>query len=134
MKTTEDKAIDNWVDHWMQEAKLESPSEGFTQKIMSTLPVKATNTVTTYQPLLSSYAILGIVLAVVSIVLYSVFTSANTTISWVPKFNVALLSHYFSWNMPQFSKITTYCFVATTILVFIQIPFLKHYYEKKHTL
>jgi hypothetical protein len=132
MKATEDNELEKWVDHWMENSTLESPSSDFTANIMAQIATNTVTEATTYRPLLSSFTIFGIIISALAIILYGIINNTNSSISWIPNWNA--FQNYSFWNTLQFSKVTTYCFVATTLVVFIQIPILKSYYEKRHQL
>lgn len=134
MKATEDNELEKWVDHWMENSTLESPSADFTANIMVQIATNTASEATTYRPLLSTFTIFGIIISALAIILYGIINNTSSSISWIPNWNWSAFQNYSFWNTLQFSKATTYCFVATTLVVFIQIPILKSYYEKRHQL
>lgn len=131
MKVSEDKNIEKLIDHLMKDTTLESPSFNFTSKVMSQVTVTKTSDITTYQPLISTRTFLVIFIGLVTIIAYVLLNGNAASNNRLLNLNYNVLSNFNPVENFQFSKITTYSVVLTTIMLCIQIPLLKNYYNSK---
>lgn len=123
----EDKNIEKFIEKVMAETSLETPSFDFTSKIMKQVAVEKEAKVAVYKPLISKpvwYSISAILLAIIA---YSFFNGSKET-----QFDIDL-SAKISSLIPNihFSDTTTYSVLIVTLMVLIQIPILKSYFEKR---
>lgn len=129
-----DKHIENLVDKTMKKVSLESPSFDFTNTVMAQVNALGQSSVTTYKPLISKpmwFAIFAIGLA---IVLYIIFGMNTTEIGWLNSVDLSVLTNNkFSNALSGFkvSKTVMYGIVLFGIMLFIQVPILKHYFDKR---
>jgi len=131
MKVSEDKNTEKLIDHLMKDTTLESPSFDFTSKVMSQVTVTKTSDITTYQPLISTRTFLVIFIGLVTIIAYVLLNGNAASNNRLLNLNYNVLSNFNPVENFQFSKITTYSVVLTTIMLCIQIPLLKNYYNSK---
>lgn len=131
MKASEDKHIEKLIDHLMKDAALEAPSFDFTAKVMSQVTVAKTSNVTTYQPLISKKVFIAIFGSLTILIAYVLLNSDPATNSRLINLNYNLLANYNPVKTLGFSNITTYTVVLTAIMLCIQIPLLKNYYDSK---
>lgn len=127
MKAKEDKTIEKLANKVMSNATLDSPSFDFTSKVMSqVLAVKTTNA-TVYKPLISKPTFIVVFGCIFTLFIYIFMNSESQTKSW---FNYVDFSpmYFSSFN---FSKITTFAIVVSTLMFFVQIPLLKNHFEKQ---
>ncbi|MES2812899.1 MAG: hypothetical protein V4670_10560 [Bacteroidota bacterium] len=134
MKASEDKNIEKLIDHLMKDSTLESPSFDFTSKVMSQVTATKMSNVTTYQPLISKQAFIAIFIGLTAVIAYVLLNSTAASNNGLMNLNYNILSNYNPVKSLRFSSITTYTVVLTTIMLCIQIPLLKNYYESKFNL
>lgn len=129
-----DKHIERFVDKTMKKASLESPSFDFTNTVMAQVNALKQSTVTTYRPLISKPMWLAIFIVGFAIVLYIIFGMNTTETSWLSFIDLSVLTdNKFSNTMSGFkvSKIVMYAIVLFGIMLFIQVPILKNYFDKR---
>ena len=136
MKENEDKNMEQFVERVMKETPMESPSYGFTSKVMANVLAVDKSKATTYKPLISRKGWILIFAGIVAILLYLLLSDSTQAAnhSWlidlsgknfIPTLN--------SSNLFQFSRLTINVVVAATVLVLIQIALLKSYLNKRLT-
>lgn len=128
----DDKKLENFVDKLLSETSLEQPSTGFVDTLMSKINALPQSKETVYKPLISKWAWSGLLLAIVALITYfnAVDTAANST--WVKYIDVTpLFKNPFENLSLEFSKTFTYTMVLLAIMLCIQIPLLKHYFNKR---
>lgn len=131
MKVSEDKNIEKLIDHLMKDTTLESPSFDFTSKVMSQVTVTKTSDITTYQPLISKQTFIIVFVCLTVLIAYVLLNGNSVSNNRLLNLNYNVLSNYNPVKSLRFSNITTYTVVLTTIMLFIQIPLLKNYYNSK---
>lgn len=122
-----DKNVAEFVEKLMKETPLETPSFDFTSKIMAHIAVSEQVKMKQYKPLISKpvwFGIFGILFAIVG---YSIFGNVEKT-----KIEMDFISKI-SGLIPnvQFSEVTTYSVLIVTLMVLVQIPLLKNYFDKR---
>ena len=132
MNTNEDKHIEKLVDKMLKNQALESPSFDFTSKLMSKVTTSQSNSITTYKPLISGKTILTIAGILLALIGYSFFYDGTQTSKWIPHIDFVPFNNLTA--LYEFSTVTTYSVVLTAIMLFIQIPILKNYYNNKFDL
>lgn len=123
----EDKNVEKFIDKIMSEASLETPSFDFTSKIMGQVLVAKEAKTISYKPLISKSAwyfigtFFGIMFG------YSFLVGSTES-----QFDIDL-SAKISGLIPNFnfSDSTTYSILIVTLMVLIQIPLLKNYFDKR---
>ncbi len=131
MKVSEDKNIEKLIDNLMKDATLESPSFDFTSKVMSQVLATKTSEATTYKPLISKQVFIALFSSLTVLVIYILFNGNTSSGNDFLRLNYNLLHDLNLVDTFRFSKITTYSVVLTTIMLFIQIPLLKNYFDRK---
>lgn len=132
MNTNEDKHIEKLIDKMMKDQTLEAPSFDFTSKVMNQVTIQQTNRITTYKPLISKKVLSTILFTLLVLIVYSFFYDSKQSSKWIPHIDFIPFNNL--TGMYQFSTVTTYSVVLTTIMIFIQIPILKNYYNNKFDL
>lgn len=131
-----DKHIKKLVDNTMKKTSLESPSFDFTNTVMARVNALEQSTVTTYKPLISKpmwFAIFAVALAIVCYIILG--TSTNQS-GWLNFIDLSVLTdNKFSNILTGFkvSNLVTYAIVLFGLMLFIQVPILKHYFDKRLT-
>ncbi len=129
MKENANKHIDQFVDKVMKSSKLETPSFDFTAKVMSQITVTSRSAVTVYKPLISKTTWVILFLLTVGMVGFSFFNKDTSTLGWFDKLDFSIVSNLFSGV--KISKTTMYSLLMFGVMLFIQIPLLKHYFNKR---
>ncbi|MCF8272486.1 MAG: hypothetical protein K9I95_01530 [Flavobacteriaceae bacterium] len=135
MNHNTDKQIEKLVDKIMKETSLGSPSFNFTDMVMAQVLEVKTSQVTVYKPLISKWIWYVIFTIMIGLIVYLTFNDSKpASIGWFDKLNLNTLpSLNFSKAIENvhFSKTSVYACVLLTVMLFIQIPILKHYLNKK---
>jgi hypothetical protein len=127
-----DEYYENLVDKVMAESTLLKPSADFTSKIMSQILIAEKSKRVVYKPLISKpvwFVIFGCLIAFVG---YTIFTGNQTS-----QYSSDLNGSYYSkidnlFPVFQLSSNTSYAVLIVTLMVLIQIPLLKNYYDKRY--
>lgn len=129
MKENANKHIDHFVDKVMKSSNMETPSFDFTAKVMSQITVPSKSAVTVYEPLISKTT-WGILLVLTAgMVGFSIFNQESTSLGWFDKLDFSIVSNLFSGV--KISQTTMYSLLMFGVMLFIQIPLLKHYFNKR---
>lgn len=133
MKTNRDKQLEEIVDKLMNETSLEKPSLDFTAKVMSQVYAADTSTATLYKPLISKRSWLIIFGIIILLLVYLVSNGNEQSDNWLKLANFSEINNSIikSFTGFKFSAITIYAVVLSTIMLFIQITFLNHYFNKR---
>lgn len=126
-----DKNIENLIEKMMNESSLESPSFDFTSKIMSQVLVAEKSTIKAYKPLISKQTWIFITGVLIALIVYVIMTGNNYEFK-INKIYATKISDLFSGI--HISKITLYTILIVPLMILIQIPLLKNYYNKKYQL
>ena len=129
MKNNANKHIDLFVDKVMKSSTLETPSFDFTAKVMSQITAVSKSTVTIYKPLISKTSWGILLLFTAGMVSFLIFNKENTSLGWFNQLNFNLVSNLFSGV--KISQTTMYSLLMFAVMFFIQIPLLKHYFNKR---
>ena len=131
MKANEDKQLEKLVDHMMKDSILDTPSSDFTFKVMSQVLATKTSDATTYKPLISKPVFTAIFTGLAVLIVYVLLNGNSQSNNSFLHLNYNLLPNFNPVETFRFSEITTYSVVLTTIMLFIQIPLLKNYFDRK---
>lgn len=131
MKANEDKLLEKLTDTIMKDSLLETPSFDFTAKVMSQVLATKTSNVYVYKPLISKSVFILIFICFLVLFTYILTNNETQTYSWVSYFNFNNLYNNFSISLFNFSKVTIYSIVFSTLLLFIQISFLKKHFDNQ---
>ena len=134
MKENIDKHIENLIEKTMKKLTVESPSLDFTNTVMAQVNALDQSSVTTYKPLISKPMWFAIFVIGLSLVLYVLFWSSTNESSWLNFIDLSVLTdNKFNNTLSGFrvSKIVMYAVVLFGLMLFIQVPILKHYFDKR---
>jgi hypothetical protein len=131
MKANEDKNIEKLVNYIMKDAKLESPSSNFTLNVMSQVLQTKTSDVTVYKPLISRKTFIVVFGFIITLFIYLLINKDQQTNGWPTYLNINTTYYNNFTTLFKFSKITTCTAVLTTVMLLIQISFLKNYFDKQ---
>ncbi len=125
--------IDAFAKKYIKEIPVESPSVNFTANLMNTISQLQTEKTIVYKPLISKKGWFVVVAAVIAVVLIS-FKSSKESIFTMPEINLSFLEKFsFSgvFESVSVSTSTLYLAILFSVLIFIQIFYLKGYFEKQ---
>ncbi len=136
MKENADKYLDDLSRKVIGRSSVESTSTDFTSNVMSQIKAYSKSKVTTYVPLISKRIWILIVLGFLAIVVYAIFKSPDTGSSWLKKWNLEQFQlSNFEFTSPfstlDVSQVTLYATLLMAVMLCIQIPVLKHYFNKR---
>jgi hypothetical protein len=134
MNHNTDKQIEKLVDKMLKETSLESPSFNFTNMVMAQVLVTETSQATVYKPLISKWIWYVVFTGIIGLTVYLIFNEPTTSNGLFEKLNFKRLPSFNFSNVIsrfQFSKTTVYACGLLTVMLFIQIPILKHYINKR---
>jgi hypothetical protein len=128
------KKLEISIDRMMKAIDVEKPSIDFTSDLMQRIEELETKKVTSYKPLISKpfWAGLGIVFMVLIYAIASGNKPANS--GWLNNIDFSVLTNNtFTNSITSFAlpKIMAYAIGLFGLMLCIQIPFLKHYFDKR---
>ena len=125
--------LDAFAKKYLKEIPLESPSKDFTENLMSAIsqmkPEKSIN----YKPLISSKGWFLVIAAVIAVILIP-FKSSEEGFFSLPELNFSFFEKVnFSGltETVQISTTTLYVAMFFSVFVFVQIFYLKGFFEKR---
>ena len=134
MKNNIDKHLEKLTNKIMEETSLESPSFDFTDNIISQVQIIKTSDVTVYKPLISKSIWILIALGFITLIGYLILgtTSQDSEALFTINFDV-LFNNRFTETLSamKFSDTLMYAIVSLGIMLFIQIPLLKNYFDNR---
>ena len=129
----QDKYIDDFSKDILKDIGLETPSANFVNNVLKTINVENTlvsNSV--YKPLISKRGWFFIVVCL--IVLFTYFYTSNTESSiQYPVIDLSFLNKLMAINIFEnikLSKIFSFSFILFSVLVLVQLHFIKKYFNK----
>lgn len=127
MKENEDKILEKLVETIMKDSKLEKPSLDFTTKVMSQVLITKTSEVYVYKPLISKYVFILVFVCFIILLFYL----EPQTDNWINHLSQRVFYNIYSTSQFAFSKITIYSVVVATLMLVIQISFLKKHFDNR---
>ncbi len=135
MKENEDKYLDSFTKKIIKKASLESPSIHFTSEIMSQVKALNKSKAIAYKPLISKKAWVFISLSFIGLCTYLIFGTETQQSSWLNGLDFSLLSDSKFTNVLSgftMSKTLMYAIAFFGLMLCIQIPFLKNYFDRQY--
>lgn len=120
-----DKNVEKFIDSVIKNASLETPSLDFTSKIMARVEALEQKKVIMYQPLISRKVWILIAMALMSILIYAF--SSDESVAYI-EFRLTISKIIPTINVPE---TTSYIVLIVVIMVLIQIPILKNYFDRR---
>lgn len=118
----------------MKTPGLESPSFDFKSSVMTEINTIEQSSATTYEPLISIQMWVFIGMALLALVLYFVFGDITVTTGWLSKIGIERF-YNFEISSPitnlNVSSTLVYAIVFFGIMLAIQIPLLKRYFNQR---
>lgn len=122
-----DKKVEEFIEKVFLETTLETPSLDFTSKIMAQVTALEQSKIKEYKPLISKPVWCAILLILATMIGFATFgTSEKTQFEF--DFSAKMASLIPSVH---FSDTITYSVLIVTMMILIQIPLLKSYFDKR---
>ncbi len=131
MKANEDKQIEKLVDHIMKDTIVESPSIDFTSKVMSKILAPKTSNVTVYKPLIPRSVFIAFFGCIATFFIYLFINGEKQENSWLNHLKFSLFHNNELSSLFKVSNVMLYAVVSTTIMLLLQISFLKNHFDKQ---
>jgi hypothetical protein len=134
MKENVDKHIEIMLDKAMKRSALDSPSFDFTSNVMEQVEKLKNSTVTTYQPLISKPIWALILVGFIAFVTYIVLVNKPEASGWFNGFDLNTLNSDKLTSLIDgihLSKIVVYGLGLFSLMLLIQIPILKKYFDRR---
>ncbi len=133
MKEQEAKELEQLVAKAMQKASLETPSFQFTDKVMAAVNAEHQSVAISYRPLIPKYMWVAITATIVGITGYLWFLIQPApldlpTLSFDFMKNNSISKEFTAFTP---SKITSYAVMLLALMLCVQIPVLKNYFDKR---
>ena len=128
MNENADKHLDNLSRKVIGKSAVESPSFDFTKSVMSQINALSTTSVTTYVPLISKKVWALIILVFAGIIGYVSFGTSEEKNSWLSDLDYEFVNPL---SNLEFSQTSVYAVLFLALMICIQIPLLKHYFNKR---
>ena len=129
MKEHTNKPIEKLVDKVMKSSTLETPSFDFTAKVMSQVIADSKSGVTVYKPLISKTAWVVLLVVAAGLIAVSVYSGDASSLGLLDKLDLSKVPNLFSGI--KISQTAMYSLLMFAIMLCIQVPLLKHYFNKR---
>lgn len=134
MKEKENNQLDKLVDKVMKQSTLETPSFNFTANVMQHITADSKNRTTVYKPLISKTGWVVLIISILTIMIYILLSGDSQNSSWFDTLDFSMLSNIKIPNLFSGLKVshtTLYALLLFGIMVCVQIPLLKNYFDKR---
>ena len=129
MKEHTNKPIEKLVDKVMKSSTLETPSFDFTANVMSQVMADSKSGVTVYKPLISKTAWVVLLVVATLLIAFSVYSGDASSLGLLDKLDLSKVPNLFSGI--KISPTAMYSLLMFAIMLCIQVPLLKHYFNKR---
>lgn len=129
MKEHTNKPIEKLVEKVMKSSTLETPSFDFTANVMSHLIADSKSGVTVYKPLISKTAWVVLLVVAAGLIAISVYSGDASSLGLLDKLDLSKVPNLFSEI--KISQTAMYSLLMFAIMLCIQVPLLKHYFNKR---
>jgi hypothetical protein len=140
MNDQTDKYLDELAKKVIKDAPLETPSFNFTNAVMSQVAALNNNKITTYKPLISKTGWIFISIGILTLIFIILFGNKTESSGWLSTVDFSVLSNNklsntllgFKTSGFAITKTLGYALVLFSVMVCIQIPFLKHHFNQRY--
>lgn len=129
MNENADKHLDNLSRKVIGKSAVESTSLDFTTSVMSQINALNSSSVTTYVPLISKRVWILIILVFAGVVGYVSFGTSEEKNSWLSNLDYEFVNPLTTLEL---SQTVVYSVLLFAIMICIQIPLLKHHFNKRY--
>ncbi|WP_431111164.1 hypothetical protein [Winogradskyella poriferorum] len=128
----EDKRIEELVDKLMANDSLEKAPVNFTNDVMSKIELLSETKTIVYKPLIPKYVWWLLGLGFVALIVNVILNKSSDSSSLSERYNLPEISFDVFNNLSvDFSSTLMYATVLLAIMVAIQVPLLKQYFNQK---
>ncbi|WP_299115885.1 hypothetical protein [uncultured Winogradskyella sp.] len=128
----DNKKIEDLVNKLMAADSLEQAPTGFTDNVMSKIEALSNTKTTVYKPLIPKYILWLVGTGFIAIVSYILFKQPTGSSTLSERFNLPEVSlNPFEGLSFEFSNTLMYAVVLFAIMLSIQIPILKQYFNNR---
>ncbi|MEO1033219.1 MAG: hypothetical protein AAFX55_17575 [Bacteroidota bacterium] len=128
----DDKRMEDLVNKLMRADRLEKAPFDFTDKVMAKVEALSNSKMTVYKPLIPKYIWWLIAIGLATLVGYMLFKEPANGQSLSERYNLPELSFNMFENISlDFSNTLIYAVVLFAVMVSIQIPLLKQYFNNR---
>ena len=134
MKEHTEQHLDKLAKKVIGSSSLEKPSLDFTTNIMAKVEDLSKSHITVYKPLISKRSWLLISILVIGSLSYGIFGSGLEGLGWFDTIDFSIISNNKVTEAISgitFSKTLMYAVGLCGLLFFVQIPMMKHYFDKR---
>lgn len=128
------KQLEVTTEKMMKGLEIDKPSEDFTSSLMQQIHALEATEATQYQPLISKPAWLVLTLILVATTSYIALNSNTSNIEWLQNFDLSSLTqNKLTYGLSAISLPKTFAYAIGLfgIMLCVQIPFLKHHFDKR---
>ena len=131
----DEKRIEDLINKLMSADTIDQAPNDFTDKVMSKIEALPKSKAIIYKPLIPKYMLWILGLGLVATVVYLFINQPTTRTALAEKINLPDLSLNFleGWSF-EFSNTLMYAVVLFAIMLSIQIPLLKQYFNNRLTI
>ena len=134
MNENADKHLDDLSRKVIGKSAIEHTSLDFTQTVMSQIKALQPSKVTTYVPLISKRMWLVMGIGMVAVLVFITFNTSGQESGWLSKIGFDSITNY-EFKNPlaslELSQTVIYALFFFAIMLCIQIPLLKGYFDKR---
>lgn len=128
----EDKRIEDLINKLMTNDSLETAPTNFTEGVMSKIEALSETKIIAYKPLIPNYVWWLLGLGFVALITNIVLNKSSDSSSLTDRYNLPDISFDLLNNLSvDFSNTLMYATVLLAVMVAIQIPLLKQYFNQK---
>jgi hypothetical protein len=134
MEDHTEQHLDKLAKKVMRSSLLESPSMEFTSNVMTKVKAAAASDITAYKPLISRRTWIILLVLFVGCVIYSFLETDLQSLGWMDQLDFSIISKNKvteALSGIAFSKTLAYAIGFFGLLFFVQIPIMKHYYNRQ---
>ncbi len=131
MEHNEDQ-LEAFISKIMAEDQLEQPSKNFTDAVMHKVEQLSDSNAMVYRPLIPKFVWVLVFIGVIVLLGFSYLEAPSESSDWLKYIDLSKLTINPFENISfNFSKTLMYAMVLLAVMITIQIPLLKHYFNKR---
>lgn len=129
-----EKYLDDFTSKIIKKTPLDNPSGNFTDAILHEINIKVKNEVTIYKELISKKIIILLCVALIGLLFFAVFNFNQNATNWLAFLSMEAIPQL---KIPEmvpnitFSSKVLYAVIIFSLVFFVQISFLKKYFDER---
>ncbi|CAN5439188.1 hypothetical protein BH11BAC3_BH11BAC3_21650 [soil metagenome] len=133
MKANNDQQLEAFVDGLMKNTSLDSLSPDFTKTLMNKILVNEVEQAVVYKPLISKRAWWLMGAGIILLIIYFMNIAGTPTDNWIQPVDFGNKMDDFFKQIPVLtsSAISLYAVVILAVMLFVQIAWLKKYFNRR---